>query len=170
MAFSFRYRYVDFQTVFTGAPGPRASDQGLDSPGTLYANELATDVGRTCWDRNEPLAVLDHHFSRDGQFPSASAAVLHKARLIRQKFASQDGNVIWLVTHKQPDFDALLLFTWRVGSSKTRLPPTTGGLTACIPTAVSICLTAARSTGLSCVLPTRRPSAAGLCSLPVTPR
>ena len=59
------------------------------TPGTLYANELVTDVGGTCWDRNEPLAIIDHHFSRDGQFPSASAAVLHKAKLIREKFAGR---------------------------------------------------------------------------------
>lgn len=106
MAYMFRYRYVDFQTVFIGDPGFRSVEAEAESPGTLYANELATDVGQTCWDRNEPLAVLDHHFPRDGQFPSASAIVLHKAKLIREKFAAQQNNVIWLVTHKDPDFDA----------------------------------------------------------------
>ncbi len=117
MTFKFKYRYVDFGTVFTGAPGMRSVERGAESPSTLYANELVTDVGGTCWDRNEPLAIIDHHFSRDGQFPSASVAVLHKAKLIREKFASQQNNVVWLVTHQQPDFDAfcsLYLARWIV--------------------------------------------------------
>jgi hypothetical protein len=117
MTFTFKYRYVDFGTVFTGALGIRSAENGAESPSTLYANELVTDVGGTCWDRNEPLAIIDHHFSRDGQFPSASAAVLHKAKLIREKFASQQNNVLWLVTHQQPDFDAfcsLYLARWVV--------------------------------------------------------
>ena len=115
MPFNVRYRYVDFATVFTGAPGIRGAEDGNHSPGTLYTNELVTDVGGTCWDRNEPLAIIDHHFPRDGQFPSASAAVLHKAKLIREKFAGQPSEVIWLVTHKLPDFDAfcsLYLARW----------------------------------------------------------
>jgi hypothetical protein len=107
MAFTFRYRYVDFGTVFTGASGTRDGEIGNDFSGTLYANELVTDLGGTCWGRNEPLAIIDHHFSRDGQFPSAAAAVLHKAKLIREKFAGGEFDTIWLVTHKQPDFDAL---------------------------------------------------------------
>ena len=76
------------------------------SQSTLYANELVADVGGTCWDRNEPLAIVDHHFSRDGHIPRLRLAVLHKAKLIREKFASQQNNVLWLVTHQQPDFDA----------------------------------------------------------------
>jgi hypothetical protein len=52
------------------------------------------------------LSVIDHHFPREGQFPSACAAVLHKARLIREKFNPSSGDVIWLVTDKEPDFDA----------------------------------------------------------------
>ena len=117
MALIFRYRYVDFGTVFSGAPGIRGAENATESPGTLYANELVTDVGGTCWDRNEPLSIIDHHFSRDNQFPSASAAVLHKAKLIREKFSTQQSEVIWLVTHKQPDFDAfcsLYLARWIV--------------------------------------------------------
>jgi len=117
MALIFRYRYVDFATVFTGAPGIRGAENGTESPGTLYANELVTDVGGTCWDRNEPLSIIDHHFTRDNQFPSASAAVLHKAGLIREKFSTQQNEVIWLVTHKQPNFDAfcsLYLARWIV--------------------------------------------------------
>lgn len=104
MALTFRYRYVDFGTVFTGDVRTRDLGNGSNRPSTLFANELAIDVGGTCWGSNEPLPVIDHHYSRAGQFPSASAAVLHKARLIRDRFAGQD--VVWLVTHKQPDFDA----------------------------------------------------------------
>ena len=54
----------------------------------------------------DDLSVIDHHFPGE-PFPSASAAVLHKARLIREKFnAAESFPVIWLVTHTQPDFDA----------------------------------------------------------------
>lgn len=100
-----RYRYVDFGTVFTGDPRPRSVDAGSESPATLFTNELATDVGGTCWGANEPLAVIDHRAS-GAQLPSASAAVLQKANRIRAKFATHDDDVIWLVTHKEPDFDA----------------------------------------------------------------
>lgn len=116
MALTFRYRYVDFGTVFTGDPRLRDGEGALQQlPGTLFANELATDVGGTCLGSNEPLAILDHHFAREGQFPSASAAVLHKARLIRERFAQPSGSLLWLVTHKEPDFDAfcsLYLARW----------------------------------------------------------
>ncbi len=106
MAFTFRYRYVDFGTVFIGDLRSRDARNESEAPATLFANELVTDVGGTCWGSNEPLPILDHHFSAEGQFPSASAAVLHKARLIREKFAGQEHQVVWLVTHKDADFDA----------------------------------------------------------------
>lgn len=102
----FRYRYVDFGTLFAGDSRSRAADNAAESPGTLFANELATDLGGTCWGANEPLPVIDHHFSRDAQFPCAAAAVLHKASLIRQRFGNHSGTM-WLVTHHEPDFDAL---------------------------------------------------------------
>jgi hypothetical protein len=105
MAPIFRYRFVDFGTSFTGDSRLRGPADGAASPGTLFANELAVDVGGTCWGDNEPLAVIDHHFHLEAQFPSASAAALHKAALIRQRFAHQD--VVWLITHKEPDFDAM---------------------------------------------------------------
>jgi hypothetical protein len=117
MAPSFRYRYVDFGTVFTGDPRLRGAAD--ESPATLFANELAVDVGGTCWGSNEPLAVIDHHFSGEGQFPSASAAVLHKAQLIRDRFAKQESDILWLVTHKSPDFDAFCstyLARWIIAS------------------------------------------------------
>ena len=119
MAFTFRYRYVDFGTVFTGDSRLRGEDK-TESPGTLCANELVTDVGGTCWGTNEPLAVIDHHFAGEGQFPSASAAVLHKARLIRGKFGKPPSNLLWLVSHKEPDFDAfcsMYLARWIIESN-----------------------------------------------------
>src|SRR5215472_12844756 len=100
-----RYRYVDFGTVFTGDPRTRSVDAASESPGTLFANELAVDVGGTCWGPNEPLVVLDHRASAT-QFPSATAAVLHKANRIRERFTQSTFEVIWLVTHQEPDFDA----------------------------------------------------------------
>ena len=106
MAFTFRYRFVDFGAAFTGADGIRNEKQGSENPHTLFANELVTDVGGSCFNANGELAILDHHFRRDAQFPAASAAVLHKAKLIRSRFAGKQDGVFWLVTHKQPDFDA----------------------------------------------------------------
>ena len=120
MSLMFRYRYVDLGTVFTGDPRLRDAGDATESPATLFANELATDVGGTCWGSNEPLAVIDHHFSGDGQFPSASAAVLHKAQLIRDRFAPQESDLLWLVTHKSPDFDAfcsMYLARWIIENS-----------------------------------------------------
>lgn len=124
MTLTFRYRYVDFRTVFTGDPRLRDAGDAAQSPRTLFANELATDVGGTCWGSNEPLAIIDHHFSCDGQFPSASAAVLHKAQLIRDRFAQMKFDVLWLVTHKQPDFDAfcsMYLARWIIENSNSAI-------------------------------------------------
>ncbi|HUI82823.1 MAG TPA: hypothetical protein VL240_01295 [Candidatus Binatia bacterium] len=130
MAPSFRYRYVDFGTVFTGDSRIRRAGSATDLPSVLFANELATDVGGTCWGSNEPLPVLDHHFSCHAQFPSASAAVLHKAQLIRDRFAHQN-DVLWLVSHQQPDFDAfcsMYLVRWIVGDSDALVDPQRYGL------------------------------------------
>ena len=73
--------------------------------------------GVKCWGPDgEGAAVLDHHFYREeGQFPSASSAVLHNAARIYETFgrppvdkegAAAGSSVFWLVTHRQPDFDA----------------------------------------------------------------
>ena len=105
MAPTFRYRYVDVGTVFTGNSRPRAAQNSTDSPSTLFRNELACDVGGTCWGPNEPLAILDDHLSAEPVFPSACAAVLHKAALIRERFSVIE-DVVWLVAHREPDFDA----------------------------------------------------------------
>src|ERR1700676_1674498 len=103
----FRYRYVNFGTVFSRSTANRTEITGKDD-NVLFDNELALDVGGICWGfRDEALSVIDHHFQREGQFPSACVSVLHKAKLVRKKFAeSSNFDVIWLVTHRQPDFDA----------------------------------------------------------------
>lgn len=105
LSMEFRYRYVDFGMVFSARTGERP-DGDRNDPNVLFDNELAVDVGGICWGHSgEPLQVIDHHFYRQGQLPSASAAVLHKAQLIRDRFGSRD-SVIFLVSHTQPDFDA----------------------------------------------------------------
>jgi hypothetical protein len=104
---TFRYRYVRFGTNFESRPGDHLLEDARSNPKGLHENEIALDVGNICWGCDEdPLAVIDHHFQRKDQFPSASSAVLHKARLIREKFEGHNGGLIWLVTHVQPDFDA----------------------------------------------------------------
>ena len=113
-SFSFHYRFVDYGTSFHKAEGLR-EDAGGD-PTALHSNELATDVGAVCIGyHGEDRTVVDHHFFRErGQFPSASAAVLHNAKALRKRFANHSGN-FWLVTHRLPDFDAycsLYLARW----------------------------------------------------------
>lgn len=102
----FRYRYVPYGTNFGQADGPRQDAD--DGPTRLHENELVTDVGGTCWGCDgEELPVLDHHFFRkEGQFPSAAAAVLHNAARISERFTGRQ-DTVWLVSHRDPDFDAL---------------------------------------------------------------
>jgi hypothetical protein len=114
----FRYRFVPYGTKFTSAAGLRLTAQ-QERRETLFDNEVVADVGGVCWGYdNEALPVLDHHFFREsGQFPSASAAVVHNAERLRdysealrkrnEAAAPQTPAIIWLVTHVQPDFDAL---------------------------------------------------------------
>ena len=124
----FRYRYVPFGTHFTGAPGVRTArpSPGLDES-KLYENELAVDVGGGfAWAATAPsLPVIDHHFFRDGQFPSAAAAVLHKAGEIYDRFLQVD-DPIWLVTHRQPDFDAFCAMYLAQASCKVAIPMASG--------------------------------------------
>ena len=104
---TFRYRFVGFGTNFESRLGDRQLDQSGINPRALHENEIALDVGNVCWGyEDEPLAVIDHHFERKGQFPSASAAVLANASLLAQKAEACKIGLIWLVTHVQPDFDA----------------------------------------------------------------
>jgi len=101
---SFKYRYVGPRTTFCPASGLRTSGKG--DPDRLHDNEIAVDVGGACWGHaGEERSILDHHFLRPGQYPSAAAAVLHNAHRLQQRFGSFTG-ALWLVTHQQPDFDA----------------------------------------------------------------
>lgn len=103
----FRYRYVPFGTVFASKQGYRDSDEDENERASLYANEIAVDIGGVCWGyAGEELSIIDHHFSRPEQIPSASAAVLHNAQRIWDRFHGFSGKTFWLVTHLQPDFDA----------------------------------------------------------------
>jgi hypothetical protein len=103
----FRYRYVDFGTVFRPRDGARAESAADDDPAALFANELALDVGGICWGSDgERLSVIDHHLQSAERLPSASAAVMRLGGRIQEKFHSGRASPIWLVTHRQPDFDA----------------------------------------------------------------
>lgn len=107
----FRYRYVDYGTAFRFGAGDRplsGAPHSKDDETVLHENEVAVDVGGVCWCyEDQPLAVIDHHFARPGQYPSATAAVLHYATLLRRKFSHSSAVCVWLVTHRHPDFDAL---------------------------------------------------------------
>jgi hypothetical protein len=99
-----KYRFVNFGTQFQSVAGDRS--EANSNPSALYANEVATDVGSRCWVRDGDPLVIDHHFSGPGRFPSASAGVMHLAPMLWDTFHDRDGE-LWLVTHRQPDFDAL---------------------------------------------------------------
>src|ERR1035441_759286 len=110
-----KIRYVNFGTRFqvidTAEDRPPNSET-KPSDSRLFRNELAFDVGGIChgWE-GQTAWVLDHHFSRgDDNFPSASAAVLHKAAALASNAVGLDPQpeCFWLVTHVNPDFDALL--------------------------------------------------------------
>jgi hypothetical protein len=103
----FRYRYVAFGTRFTSAPGFRAPGDEAN-PSTLYANELAVDVGgRAFAIDGETAAVFDHHFGGAERPPCAAVAVLQRANAIAARFGDCEAGVIWLVAHRDADFDAL---------------------------------------------------------------
>jgi hypothetical protein len=102
----FHYRFVPFGTHFTTAQGMRAAGDATNVS-ALYENELAVDVGGRQWGiEGESGAVLDHHLIAEGRAPSASAAALHRAEAIRARFRAGGATVTWLVTHRDPDFDA----------------------------------------------------------------
>ncbi len=112
-------RFVEYGTNFESADGLRGCD-GPDGEGEkslkkylLCANELAVDVGGCCWGHaGETRRVLDHHFDRqEGNFPCASAAVMHSAEAIAAWAEGLSSDVVWIVSHKEPDFDALAAIT-----------------------------------------------------------
>ena len=102
----YRYRYVGFGTRFSQEKGRRP--EGELDPSKLYGNELALDVGGVCLGHADvDHHIIDHHFYRqEGQYPAAAAAVLHLAPRIVERFGDEDGD-LWLVSHRDPDFDAL---------------------------------------------------------------
>ncbi|HEY4360797.1 MAG TPA: hypothetical protein VGN17_07510 [Bryobacteraceae bacterium] len=101
----FKYRYVDFGTKFTKGEGVRSAENRAGDPSKLFANEIAMDVGGECWGYEEcSLPVFDHHFFRPNQYASATIAVLDNAQTIRAAVGSQP--LVWLVAHRDPDFDA----------------------------------------------------------------
>lgn len=125
------HRAVGFGTRFVQHDGNRPVLAPVDGdkpkPESLFSNELAVDVGGDCLGHRESdLMVFDHHFTRDDlaqtdgkgrvrklgdegvlNFPSAAMAVLFQARRIATWAANLvHGEAIWLVTHRDPDFDA----------------------------------------------------------------
>ena len=102
---NFRYRFVPYGTSFTALAGARPEEES--NAAHLYENELAFDVGGVCWGyAGETRRVLDHHFTRKaGQYPAAATAVLHAAEKIAARSAA-GFDTLWLVTHRDPDFDA----------------------------------------------------------------
>ena len=105
----FRYRFAPFGTKFHSHPDERPTD--VKAPADhLHVNELVVDVGGVCWSSTgSNKGVLDHHFlladTNRQPFPSAAAAILHQANLIKPAY--EKSSIVWLVSHQQPDFDAL---------------------------------------------------------------
>lgn len=100
MGMTFHYDYKSFGTSFTGADDFLKTDQASLKPG-----QIAADVGGCCLlYQGEEALVIDHHFHRPNNFPSASAAVLHLAPLINARLSGCEE--VTLTTHQQPDFDA----------------------------------------------------------------
>ena len=61
----FRYRFVPYGTRFVAAKGERHAPRAHHAERELFENELAADVGGSCWGHDgETLPVLDHHFYR----------------------------------------------------------------------------------------------------------
>jgi hypothetical protein len=104
----FFYRQVPFGCRFERATGMR---DPLSSPTLLFENEIVVDVGGECHGYAGCTSMIfDHHFVRDHNFPSAAAAVVHQAHAIQDYFGNLQDRCnpgkIWIVYHKDPDFDA----------------------------------------------------------------
>ncbi|HEU4678596.1 MAG TPA: hypothetical protein VFS35_03680, partial [Terrimicrobiaceae bacterium] len=112
MSKAFHLRFVPFGTSFRRAGATVRHSPSIPDVSLLGDNEIVVDVGGCCFGYLEPgssepekALIFDHHFSRPNNYPSASAAVLHHAADIVKLLAMQDD--IWIVTHQEPDFDAL---------------------------------------------------------------
>jgi hypothetical protein len=113
----FRYRFVGYGTRFTPAAGFRAPGDHTN-PAALHENELAVDVGGRAWGlEGENAPIFDHHFVTAGSAPCAAAAVLHRADALRARFRTSEAEVVWFVSHREPDFDgfaAMYLARWLI--------------------------------------------------------
>jgi hypothetical protein len=105
---TFRYRFVRFGTTFTWTEGSRDAHAAEAEPWKLYENEIAVDVGGSCLGCDgSSLNVIDHHFfSREGTIPSATCAVMHHGPELVERFGGHGFKTIWLVAHRDADFDA----------------------------------------------------------------
>jgi hypothetical protein len=115
-----RQRYVRSGTRFREHEAEDRLSEQQQPADHLCRNEIVVDVGSTCWgwlhpDETQPetLRIIDHHFHRAGQYPSSSAAVLDLDSKIADWAAALTGtvDVLWIVTHEDPDFDALCATT-----------------------------------------------------------
>ena len=120
----FNYRFVGFGTTFEHRDGIRPVAGGDVPPFALYENEIAVDVGGRCFGcEGYDLPVLDHHALPAARLElCATAAVLHHATALQRRFAglSQD-RVVWLVTHRDGDFDAfasMYLVRWLLSGAE----------------------------------------------------
>ena len=113
----FRQRFVPFGTAFQADEGEARADAG-SAREVLFRNEIVVDVGNTCWGWTDPVArttetrrIIDHHFERERQYPSASAGVLDLQEEIAAWAREVKDEEIWIVSHEQQDFDALCAIT-----------------------------------------------------------
>jgi hypothetical protein len=113
-------RFVPFGTSFTSQESEDRVDAAQFPDCSLCRNEIVVDIGATCWGwvrekggAPETMRVIDHHFEREAQFPSASAAVIDLEEMISTWAANLPAGTeqICVVTHQQPDFDALCAIT-----------------------------------------------------------
>jgi hypothetical protein len=126
-------RFVPYGTRFSQEPSTaRGSQSHNNSDNLLHRNEIAVDVGGTCFAWAKPqsdceqLPVFDHHFPRVSEcavdnadskltiydnYPAAACAVLHQIedikKLINQSRRAGDKD-FWIVTHDNPDLDAAI--------------------------------------------------------------
>ena len=110
MSRDIRIRFVGYGAAFQHSAGVRKDDSsGAAERLQLFDNEIAVDVGGVCWETGGvDLRVIDHHFDREsGNFPCAAAGVLHLAERIKDWAGGGHGEPVWIVTHQDPDFDAL---------------------------------------------------------------
>src|SRR5438105_6868843 len=107
----FHLRFVPFGTDFRRLEGTVRSGTKDPELSALCDNEIVVDVGGRCFGCRrseagpaETSLIFDHHFPGEGNYPSASAAVLHRASDLVKILGSHDP--VWIATHHEPDFDA----------------------------------------------------------------